>query len=538
VPAAENVAGAWETGAYDWREIGQVVDIMQINLGPDPTTFAPGEDKLVEAMLRWAVGEVERTKLLIGLSAQSVRQTAGNFTSVGFAEALAGLGDVEIEADISEAGTILPGTEIEARLDGLKAVSQVETDIMAPVIEYLDDNESPVSKIWLTTGDALRFRLDRTVPFALAGVALSDLLSNDLAADVLPAVLNYKLQIPPMMTEENLALRWRIEGADGLVGEQITDLNEALVVTVEAPDGNYAVNVNVIDGVDEVPRSGAAVALFAPTNTPTPVPTATPTPSPTPTPQVVAAPQVSAPQSSAPAAAPGAGSIQVGNFEYGGHVTSTASERAAAAMRRAGMTWMKVQVRYSVGQGPGSVSGIISDAKGRGFKILLAVVGSPNELASGGTGYMDQFASFLGGVAAQGPDAIEVWNEPNIDREWPRGQISGAMYADMLRRAYQAIKSANGSVMVISGAPAPTGAEAAFPGQVVNDNNWIQQMIDAGGLQWMDCLGAHYNEGIVAPSAAATRVTAITRATSLGCWIPTGISWAGRSRSALPNSAT
>jgi hypothetical protein len=113
---------------------------------------------------------------------------------------------------------------------------------------------------------------------------------------------------------------------------------------------------------------------------------------------------------------------------------------------------------------------------------------------------MDQFASFLGGVAGMGPDAIEVWNEPNLDREWPTGQISGATYADLLRRAYQAIKGANGSVMVISGAPAPTGAEGAYPGQVVNDDHWIQQMIDAGGLQYMDCLGAHYNEGIVDPS--------------------------------------
>jgi hypothetical protein len=103
-------------------------------------------------------------------------------------------------------------------------------------------------------------------------------------------------------------------------------------------------------------------------------------------------------------------------------------------------------------------------------------------------------------VAALGPDAIEVWNEPNIDREWPRDQISGAAYANMLRQAYSAIKGANGGVMVISGAPAPTGAEAAFPGQVVNDDNWIRDMINAGGLQWMDCLGAHYNEGIIGPS--------------------------------------
>ncbi|MBL8120632.1 MAG: hypothetical protein JNJ78_24125, partial [Anaerolineae bacterium] len=136
----------------------------------------------------------------------------------------------------------------------------------------------------------------------------------------------------------------------------------------------------------------------------------------------------------------------------------------------------------------------------RGFKILVGLVGYPNELANGGDGYVQQFASFAGGVAALGPDAIEIWNEPNIDREWPAGNISGAAYANLLRASYGAIKGANGGVMVISAAPAPTGAEAAFPGRVVNDDNWIRQMIDAGALQWMDCLGAHYNEGIVAPT--------------------------------------
>jgi hypothetical protein len=256
---------------------------------------------------------------------------------------------------------------------------------------------------------------------------------------------------------------------------------------------------------------------------------------------VAVAPQPQAPAAPAggPAAAPGAGSIVVGNFEYGGHVSSTASERAASAMRQAGMTWMKVQVGYSPGQDPGSVASVIGDAKGRGFKVLVGVVGRPDDLAAGGSAYVQQFASFLGGVAALGPDAIEVWNEPNLDREWPRGQISGATYAEMLRQAYQAIKGANGSVLVISGAPAPTGAEAAFPGQVVNDDNWLRDVVNAGGLQWMDCVGAHYNEGIIGPSQrSGDRATATTRATSSACSTPIGISPGARSPSALPNWAT
>src|SRR5690606_18630759 len=250
----------------------------------------------------------------------------------------------------------------------------------------------------------------------------------------------------------------------------------------------------------ETLRGGAPVSVFAPTLTPTPRPTETPTPQPSPTTtpnRDVAATSVASAQG-APLA-PVAGSIVVGNFEYGGHVTGTGTG-AAAAMQRAGMTWMKVQIRYSPGMDPGVASGPIGEAHARGFKILLGIVGSPGDLAAGGQGYMQQFASFLGDVAAQSPDAIEVWNEPNLDREWPEGQISGTMYAQMLQLAYNAIKSANSNVMVISGAPAPTGAEAAFPGRVMNDDRWIRELAAAGGAQWMDCLGAHHNEAIVGPS--------------------------------------
>jgi hypothetical protein len=199
------------------------------------------------------------------------------------------------------------------------------------------------------------------------------------------------------------------------------------------------------------------------------------------------------------AVAPGAGSI-VGGFEYGGHVTGTGSDVAANALRSAGGTWMKVQIRYGLGASPGIAQDAISQAHSRGFKVLLGVVGYPAELASGGDGYMQQFASFLGGVAGLGPDAIEVWNEPNIDREWPNGQISGATYARMLQLAYQAIKGANGGVMVISGAPAPTGAEAAYPGAVMNDDRFMSEMVAAGGMNYLDCVGVHYNEGITPPA--------------------------------------
>jgi hypothetical protein len=506
VPEAENREGEWNTGAYDWRALGQIVDFMQINLSIDPAAYAPGEDRPVEALLRWTVGEVSPEKVLLGLSALSARQAGNALTPIGYAEALSALGDVIVEADTTDAGTVNPGQLFRASLDGFQPQAGSDEATGQPYLDYVNQNGTTVARMWLATPDALRFRIDQGLPFAVSGVAFTDLLAEGVADGVLDMIAVYKLGLPVQPAPRELALRWTIEGADGVVEEVTTGLEEPLIATITAPDGNYAVNVAVVEmdaegeAEAETLRGGAAVAVFAPTLTPTqrPTETLTPQPSPTTTPnRSVAATSVASAQS-APLA-PVAGSIVVGNFEYGGHVTGTGTG-AAAAMQHAGMTWMKVQIRYSPGMDPGVASGPIGEAHGRGFKILLGIVGAPGDLAAGGQGYMQQFASFLGGVASQGPDAIEVWNEPNLDREWPEGQISGAMYAQMLQLAYAAIKGANSSVMVISGAPAPTGAEAAFPGRVMNDDRWVRELVAAGGAQWMDCLGAHYNEGIVGPN--------------------------------------
>jgi uncharacterized protein YraI len=204
----------------------------------------------------------------------------------------------------------------------------------------------------------------------------------------------------------------------------------------------------------------------------------------------------SAPASGAAVPPPVSGGVGLTGFGYGGHVDSFAYPNL---MAYAGMTWAKRQIRFSPGA-PGAVAaGAIDQAHANGFKILLGIVGSsPNDVLQ--PGYFQDYARFVGEVAALGPDAIEVWNEQNIDREWANGHIDPASYTQLLALAYNAIKGANSSVAVISGAPAPTGAEGAFGTAAVwNDDRYVRGMAAAGAARYMDCIGAHYNEGIVSP---------------------------------------
>lgn len=198
------------------------------------------------------------------------------------------------------------------------------------------------------------------------------------------------------------------------------------------------------------------------------------------------------PVTNPPVSTPGAS----GGFELGGHITDFGRVNE---MRNSSMTWAKKQIRWNRGEGVESAAAAINEARANGFKILLGIVGFPNQMGDYDA-YTNEFAAYLGEVAKLGPDAIEVWNEPNIDREWPSGQVDGGRYTIMLSKAYNAIKTANPNVMVISGAPAPTGFFGGGCSTAgCDDNVFLRQMRNANAQNYMDCIGAHYNEGIISP---------------------------------------
>lgn len=191
---------------------------------------------------------------------------------------------------------------------------------------------------------------------------------------------------------------------------------------------------------------------------------------------------------------------QTGGFELGGQALSFSYPDQ---MRNAGMTWVKRQIRWN-GSAPASeFQHVIDTGKAQGFKVLLSVIGDKGQLASNPTQYYQNYANFVANLAGGGANAIEVWNEMNIDREWPSGQISGSNYTQLLSRAYQAIKSRNSGTLVISGAPSPTGGFGGCSASGGNDDCYIREMAAAGASQFMDCVGIHYNAGSTSPDATS-----------------------------------
>jgi hypothetical protein len=207
-----------------------------------------------------------------------------------------------------------------------------------------------------------------------------------------------------------------------------------------------------------------------------------------PTPRATAAPK---------AKAPPAGLARADNFDFGAHFKEAT---ILGRMRNeAGMGWAKYQV--VIEGGAPDLSGIIGAARANGIKLLIGAVGRRAQAAD--ANYHKEFAAQLANIAAQGVDAIEVWNEPNLDREYGgsgNGQVNPENYANMLREAYGAIKSVNPNVLVISGATAPTGF---FGGNCTaggcDDAVFVQRLAATGAAAWLDCIGAHHNGTMVGP---------------------------------------
>jgi spore germination protein YaaH len=199
------------------------------------------------------------------------------------------------------------------------------------------------------------------------------------------------------------------------------------------------------------------------------------------------------PQQTVPAVAPAPPGG--GAFELGGHIRDWGFPYADK-MHYAGMNWAKVQVRY-----PGDASGIIAASHANGFKIQVSALGPPDMVTQ--PGFEQKVADWVAGIAAAGADAIEVWNEPNIKREWQEGYISPQAYTNLLCTAYAAIKNANPGTAVISAAPAPTGWFGGCGPGGCDDLPWLQGMYNAGAAQCMDYIGAHHNAGATSPAASS-----------------------------------
>ena len=559
LPSAQN-------DGYDLVTLGSVADSVYLQLPQDPTAYAA---ETAVSLLTSATDQIDRRKLVALIPTNAVMQAGDDYRPLTNEELLAHFGDVELAAGDEELTTEtaveltlssniaeiaqdestaaytynvenedgetvqvwLPTTDTIAHrinsvashnLQGM-AFSTPARLADAPLVWTVVDSEenvvaseasSETSFSWEGTEEAgdYSFVVDlvaggESTPVAtlpLTVVAAEDdgetavsAADGDLVSTIGVVKQNANVRVGPgesydafpgpVLKDTEVEIVGRDEFGywlqilfSNIDGEQTGWIATSLINL----DADFDIDT-LADATEIISDLPSNVVAEAPTETTEPEPEAT---SPPPPPSSGPPPPVSAPP------------VAVGGFELGGQTHSFSNP---ALMSSAGMTWVKFQHKWGEGSNPNDLAGRIANAHGAGFKVLLSIPGANTYPESIN---FEAYVQFLAGVAALGPDAIEVWNEMNIDFEWPAGQIDPNSYVNnMLAPAYNAIKSANPNVMVISGAPAPTGFDNNTNAWA--DNRYMAGMLAAGGGNYADCIGAHYNAGASSPSTTSGHPT-------------------------------
>jgi len=179
------------------------------------------------------------------------------------------------------------------------------------------------------------------------------------------------------------------------------------------------------------------------------------------------------------------------------------ADRDLKLVQEAGFNWVKQEFPWReiepVNKGDfdwSRTDRIMDQIDAHGLKVIIRLGVQP-QWAGGGypevgpPNNLQDFTDYVTAVATRYKgriDAYQIWNEPNLSREWGNRPPNAAEYTEMLKAAYQAIKAVDPYPIIISAGMAPTtrNDNVARP-----DTYYIQEMYDAGAKPYFDALGAH-----------------------------------------------
>ena len=215
-----------------------------------------------------------------------------------------------------------------------------------------------------------------------------------------------------------------------------------------------------------------------------------------------------------PTRRPSTGPYRAASPEYGMHLftmgTPDATDRDLGKLNALRFGWQKSMFRWREIQPQRDVffwddaDALVQASNAAGVKVIARLDSTPSWARSGtgNDGPPNNFAdwdafvfAFVDHYKPDSPygtvDAVELWNEPNLDREWGGGTIdrpAALRYVNLLCTGYRAAKRANPDVVTISAALSPTGTKN---GRAMDDVVYLGWLYEGGMKPCFDVLGAH-----------------------------------------------
>ena len=181
------------------------------------------------------------------------------------------------------------------------------------------------------------------------------------------------------------------------------------------------------------------------------------------------------------------------------------ADRDLRLVEEAGFRWVKQEIPWREVEGHGKgqwqwdiPDRIMEQIDAHNLKVIVRL-GSQPDWAAPDTSLpevsppddLQDFYDYAYAVARRykgRAEAYQIWNEPNLAREWGNRPPNPAEYVALLKIGYEAVKAADPDAIVISAGMAPT---TRHDDQAMPDIYFIQGMYEAGAAPYFDVLGVH-----------------------------------------------
>lgn len=168
--------------------------------------------------------------------------------------------------------------------------------------------------------------------------------------------------------------------------------------------------------------------------------------------------------------------------------------------------WVKVQVSWKLHEPRpgeyneelfGELDRLVDGADGQNIKVLLSVSKAPEwsrptTEMDGPPGDYALFEGFMRYLATRYTGkvaAYELWNEPNLQREWNGTPLNAADLVELTRRGAAGVRAVDPAALIISAAPATTGINDGV--NAIDDRVYFGGMLAAGVASVVDGAGVH-----------------------------------------------
>ncbi len=189
-----------------------------------------------------------------------------------------------------------------------------------------------------------------------------------------------------------------------------------------------------------------------------------------------------------------------------------------AQLRELGVGWVKVQISWKIYQPEperlddyrfGELDKLVETAAANDINVMLSVAKAPEwsrptTEQDGPPGDPALFQAFMNLLATRYKGqvgAYELWNEPNLQREWFGTPLSAAALVGLIQAGASGVRAADSEAILISAAPATTGINDGVT--AIDDRVFLGQMIASGVTNYVDAIGAHPYGWANPPSSSA-----------------------------------